>query len=72
MATMMNETAVTACGRCGSTALHHVVYGMPTMDLFDDAQRRPEPSLGGCCTEPGNPIAECEFCEQVIACYNEN
>lgn len=64
MTTMTNETEVPACGRCGSTALHHVVYGMPTVDLFEEADRRPELSLGGCCVGPDVWTTECVTCGQ--------
>ena len=39
---------VPACGICGSTALHHVAYGMPSMAMRDEAGRRPDLRLGGC------------------------
>lgn len=64
MTTMTNETEVPACGRCGSTALHHVIYGMPTMELFDEAERRPDLSLGGCCIGPDVWTTECVTCGQ--------
>ena len=64
MTTKTNETEVPACGRCGSTALHHVVYGMPTMELFDEAERRPDLSLGGCCIGPDDWSTECVTCGQ--------
>jgi hypothetical protein len=62
--TIKNETEVPACGQCGSTALHHVIYGMPTVDLFDEAERRPELSLGGCCIGPDEWTTECVSCGQ--------
>ena len=34
----MTTTELPACGRCGSTALHHVVHGMPTHDMFEAEQ----------------------------------
>jgi hypothetical protein len=64
MTTMTSETEVPACGRCGSTALHHVIYGMPTMELFDEAERRPDLSLGGCCIGPDVWTTECVTCGQ--------
>ena len=64
MTTKTNETEVPACGRCGSTALHHVVYGMPTVDLFEEAGRRSDLSLGGCCIGPDDWSTECVTCGQ--------
>jgi hypothetical protein len=49
---------------CGSTALHHVAYGLPSMDLVDEAQRRPDLSLGGCCIGPESWSTECLTCGQ--------
>lgn len=57
-------TEVPACGRCGSTALHHVAYGMPSGDLVDEAGRRSDLRLGGCCIEPGDWSTECLTCGQ--------
>jgi len=64
MTTKTNETEVPACGRCGSTALHHVVYGMPTVDLFEEADRRSDLSLGGCCIGSDDWSTECVSCGQ--------
>ena len=61
---MTNETEVPACGRCGSTALHHVAYGMPSMELVDEADRRPNLRLGGCCIGPDEWSTECVTCGQ--------
>ena len=64
MTTMATRTEVPACGRCGSTALHHVAHGMPSMDLVDEAQHRPDLRLGGCCIGPGDWSTECLTCGQ--------
>ncbi|WP_156616803.1 hypothetical protein [Mycobacterium sp. 852014-52144_SCH5372336] len=53
-----------ACGRCGSTALHHKVHGMPTHELFEEAERRPDLALAGCCLMPGDWSTECVTCGQ--------
>ena len=55
---------VRACGLCGSTALHHVAYGMPSMELVDEAERRPDLRLGGCCISPSDWTTECLTCGQ--------
>lgn len=62
MPAMTNETP--ACGRCGSTALHHKVHGMPTAELFDEAERRPDLALAGCCIVEGDWTTECVTCGQ--------
>jgi len=58
------ETEVPACGRCGSTALHNVAYGEPSMGLVDEAGRRPDLRLGGCVIDPGSWSTECLTCGQ--------
>ena len=60
--TMTNETV--ACGRCGSTVLHRKVHGMPTDELFDEAERRPDLRLAGCCVMVGDWSTECVTCGQ--------
>lgn len=60
----MTEPPSLACGRCGSTALHRVVHGMPTADLFEEAAHRPDLRLAGCCVGPGDWSVECLTCGQ--------
>lgn len=60
----MTKTEVPACGRCGSSALHHVVHGMPSQELVDEAQHRPDLRLAGCCVEEGDWSTECLTCGQ--------
>src|SRR3954451_14415999 len=62
LADMTNERP--ACGRCGSTTLHRRVFGMPTPELFDEAERRPDFALGGCIVMDGDWTAECVTCGQ--------
>ena len=60
----MTQTELPACGRCGSTALHHAVHGMPSHELFEEGQRRPDLRLAGCCVEVGDWSTECLTCGQ--------
>ena len=69
---MTAETEVPACGLCGSTALHHVVYGMPTEELFEEAEQRPDLRLGGCCLEPGQWSTECLTCGQRRSLFGDD
>ncbi len=55
---------VPACGICGSTALHHVAYGMPSMAMRDEASRRPDLRLGGCVIGSDRWSTECLTCGQ--------
>lgn len=59
---MSNESP--ACGRCGSTTLHHRVFGMPTEELFQEAETRPDLVLAGCCVMTGDWTTECTTCGQ--------
>jgi hypothetical protein len=56
MMTAMNtrEAPPRACPQCGSTDAVRIVYGYPTVELFE-AEQRGEGSLGGCVV--GNEIA---------------
>jgi hypothetical protein len=69
---MTNESP--ACGRCGSTALHHKVHGMPTQELFEEAGHRPDLTLAGCCVMEGDWVTECVTCGQRkrIAPYDDS
>lgn len=55
---------IPACGRCGSTALHHRVYGMPSAELFEEAERRRDLRLAGCCVMERDWTTECVTCGQ--------
>jgi len=55
---------VPACGRCGSTTLHHRTFGLPTPQAFEDEARRPGYVLAGCCVTPGDWVTECVTCGQ--------
>jgi hypothetical protein len=60
----MTKTEVPTCGRCGSSALHHVVHGMPSQEMVDEAQHRPDLRLAGCCVEEEDWSTECLTCGQ--------
>ena len=64
MTNLTTGTEVPACGRCGSTALHSVAYGMPSMALVEEAERRPGLRLGGCVIDSGDWSTECLTCGQ--------
>lgn len=48
-----------ACGRCGSTLVRRVQYGMPTSPDVEPGTR-----LGGCVIMPGLPLIQCLTCGQ--------
>ena len=53
------------CTKCGGKVVP-VVYGMPTSELFEQAERK-EVVLGGCCiNEDGDPQWACVECEQTF------
>src|SRR5262245_8534983 len=61
---MITTTEVPACGRCGSTALHHMAYGMPSHELLEEAQHQPDLQLAGCVVREGDWSTECLTCGQ--------
>lgn len=51
------------CPACGSTNTVKILYGMPTHEAFEAAERR-EIVLGGCCVSDTNPTRHCKDCGQ--------
>lgn len=49
------------CPRCGALAVVPIVYGMPSLELFEMAKRG-EVLLGGCSLWPGQPERGCVEC----------
>mgnify|MGYP006268599285 CR=1 FL=1 len=58
------QAEVTACGQCGSTALHHVAYGLPSLEMVEELGSRPGVRLGGCCVSRDDWSTECLTCGQ--------
>ncbi|WP_157074817.1 hypothetical protein [Janibacter limosus] len=52
------------CGRCGSSASHQIVMGMPPLELAEQVAATPWQRLGGCLIVPGTWTAECLTCGQ--------
>ena len=53
------------CPKCGGKVVK-IVYGMPTPELYEQAERK-EVVLGGCCIhEDGDPQWACVECEQAF------
>ncbi|MDA8226311.1 MAG: hypothetical protein M0T74_01135 [Desulfitobacterium hafniense] len=50
------------CPKCGSTNSVHIVYGMPSNELYQEAQVG-KVKLGGCLLDPSNPEYVCKDCE---------
>jgi hypothetical protein len=55
------EARPRACSKCGSTDAVRIVYGYPTIDLFQ-AEQRGEVSLGGCIVGNEPPDYACRSC----------
>ncbi len=49
------------CPSCGSTNALRILYGMPTHEAFEEAERG-EFVLGGCVIGPESPDYECRDC----------
>lgn len=50
------------CPKCGSKNSVKIVYGMPSYELFQEAEIR-KVKLGGCCIMIGGPEYFCKECE---------
>ena len=55
------------CPKCGSKNAVKIVYGMPSYDLFEEAQAG-KVKLGGCVITEDNPDYCCKDCEHEL--YN--
>lgn len=51
------------CPACGSTYTVKILYGMPTYEAFQVAEKG-EISLGSCCVSDNNPNRHCKACGQ--------
>ena len=51
-----------ACPECEAKKTVPIVYGLPSPDTFEAAERG-EVVLGGCDIEPDNPRRACPACE---------
>ena len=60
-APMPTETETRQCPRCGSTESTPILYGYPTNEAFEAAQRG-EIALGGCIVGDESPDFECRGC----------
>lgn len=49
------------CPVCGSNDIVKILYGMPTYETFQAAERG-EISLGGCCISDNDPKWHCRAC----------
>lgn len=50
------------CPKCGSSNVLDIMYGMPTMEVFEMYERG-EIKLGGCCVTGEDPQYYCRDCE---------
>jgi len=50
------------CPKCGSKNSLRIIYGMPSHELFEEADAG-KVRLGGCCIFEGNPEYFCKDCE---------
>ena len=53
------------CPRCGATDAIEIVYGYPTAETFEAADRG-EVALGGCVIGPEAPDYECRSCHAAL------
>jgi len=57
------------CPACGSTDTVTIIYGMPTHEAFEAAERG-ELVLGGCLVSDMNPTRHCKACGKDFGCRN--
>lgn len=58
-----NKVPKKKCPACGSTETVKILYGMPTYEAFQAAERG-EIALGGCCVTEWDPSRHCKKCGQ--------
>ncbi len=51
----------TACPRCGSRDVLHIVYGLPSEEMVEESIVG-RVALGGCAVWPGSPNRTCQNC----------
>ena len=57
----MTRRTTSKCPECGERAVRPILYGMPTPEAFEAAERG-EFILGGCCISPGQANKSCTAC----------
>ena len=66
---VMSETQTQAetrrCPRCGSAEATRILYGLPTHEAWEAAQRG-EIAIGGCIVGPESPDFECSGCGAAV------
>jgi hypothetical protein len=51
------------CPQCGSADAVPIAYGLPSFDMFEEAERG-EVALGGCIVSGNDPAWQCTSCKQ--------
>ena len=59
---MNRKTKKLKCPKCNSKETVPIVYGLPPMELVEEANRG-EIALGGCCVVPDQPEWQCKSCD---------
>ena len=54
-------TKQVTCPKCGSKKKTRILYGLPSREGFEAADRG-EVVLGGCCVSDESPVWECDDC----------
>ena len=61
----MTLTELPPCPTCGSRRAVPIVYGYPTSELFEEAERG-DVRLGGCVIGTESPDYECRDCQALL------
>lgn len=58
---LLPDAAPPSCRRCGASRTVPIVYGLPTLEIFEAAERG-ELRLGGCLVSGDDPAWHCKAC----------
>jgi len=58
------------CPKCKSNMIIDIVYGYPSEEMSEYADRN-KIALGGCCIDPRNPLFKCKSCWEEFGGANE-
>lgn len=61
---------VKKCPQCQSHKVISIMYGMPTMEAFEEAEEG-KLIIGGCCIDQDSPSYHCQACGHEFGRYFE-
>ena len=64
-ASVTTQTQTRPCPQCGSVEALRIMYGYPTTEAFEAAERG-DIALGGCVVGPESPELQCRGCAAAL------